>query len=29
MADHTLETEVRGFLAPGEVVRMSHYIAER
>jgi len=29
MADQTLETEVRTFLAPGEVVRMSHYIAER
>lgn len=29
MADQTLETEVRAFLAPGEVVRMSHYIAER
>ncbi|KQO13921.1 arabinose ABC transporter permease [Acidovorax sp. Leaf76] len=29
MADQALETEVRAFLAPGEVVRMSHYIAER
>ena len=29
MADQALETEVRTFLAPGEVVRMSHYIAER
>jgi hypothetical protein len=29
MADKALETEVRAFLAPGEVVRMSHYIAER
>ncbi|NUN61796.1 MAG: MFS transporter [Burkholderiaceae bacterium] len=29
MADQTLETEVRAFLAPGETARMSHYIAER
>ncbi len=29
MADQALETEVRAFLAPGEAVRMSHYIAER
>ena len=29
MADQALETEVRTFLAPGETVRMSHYIAER
>ena len=29
MADQTLETEVRAFLAPGETVRMSHFIAER
>ncbi|MBU0892716.1 MAG: MFS transporter [Gammaproteobacteria bacterium] len=29
MADQALETEVRTFLAPGEVARMSHYIAER
>ncbi len=29
MADQALETEVRAFLAPGETVRMSHYIAER
>ena len=29
VADQALETEVRAFLAPGEVVRMSHYIAER
>ncbi len=29
MADQALETEVRTFLAPGEVSTMSHYIAER
>lgn len=29
VADHTLEAEVRAFLAPGESARMSHYIAER
>jgi MFS family permease len=29
VADQTLESEVRAFLAPGESVRMSHYIAER
>ncbi|MCW5221384.1 MFS transporter [Verminephrobacter aporrectodeae subsp. tuberculatae] len=29
MADQTLESEVRAFLAPGETARMSHYIAER
>ncbi|MBU4422221.1 MAG: MFS transporter [Gammaproteobacteria bacterium] len=29
LADQALETEVRAFLAPGEIVRMSHYIAER
>ena len=29
MADQALETEVRAFLAPGETVQMSHYIAER
>ncbi|ART49512.1 MFS transporter [Acidovorax carolinensis] len=29
LADQALETEVRAFLAPGESVRMSHYIAER
>ncbi len=29
VADQTLETEVRTFLAPGESASMSHYIAER
>jgi MFS family permease len=29
VADHTLEVEVRAFLAHGESARMSHYIAER
>lgn len=29
MADQTLETEIRLFLAPGESAKMSHYIAER
>jgi len=29
VADHTLEVEVRAFLAHGETARMSHYIAER
>lgn len=29
MADQALETEVRAFLAPGQSVHMSHYIAER
>lgn len=29
VADHTLEAEVRGFLAPGESAHMSHYVAER
>jgi MFS family permease len=29
VADQTLESEVRAFLAPGESARMSHYIAER
>lgn len=29
MADRALEAEVRAFLAPGEIPRMSHYIAER
>jgi MFS family permease len=29
VADQALETEVRAFLAEGEGVRMSHYIAER
>lgn len=29
MADQTLETQVRAYLAPGETARMSHYIAER
>ena len=29
VADHTLEAEVRAFLAPDESARVSHYIAER
>ena len=29
VADHTLEAEVRAFLAPDESAHMSHYIAER
>jgi len=29
VADHTLEAQVRAFLAPGESARMSHYVAER
>ena len=29
VADQTLETEVRAFLAPGQTTTMSHYIAER
>jgi MFS family permease len=29
VADQALESEVRAFLAPGEMARMSHYIAER
>ena len=29
LADQTLEAAVRVFLAPGEMARMSHYIAER
>lgn len=29
VADHTLEAEVRAFLAPDESARMAHYIAER
>ena len=29
VADQTLETEVRAFLAPGQPTTMSHYIAER
>jgi MFS family permease len=29
VADHTLEAELRAFLAPGESAHMSHYIAER
>lgn len=29
VADQTLETEVRAFLAPGQSTTMSHYIAER
>jgi MFS family permease len=29
MADHELESQVRAFLLPGEVVTMQHYIAER
>ena len=29
MADHELESHVRSFLLPGEIVTMQHYIAER
>jgi hypothetical protein len=29
VADRTIETEVRAYLAEGESAKMSHYIAER